>query len=550
MTNKRRLKHSPNTRRKHNLRPGVVLILLPLFAAVFTIFYFVSGRFDSALGRLGNERLVTDNWQAADDAFNSRMPDYERQYAYYRLKDGQTLDSVADYFSVDKQTLARLNPGSIVAGTTVKVPPVEHPLVPTSGPNQQISHAVITEDHGLIRVRQSYRYPLAVTDIPELMVLLKKYDAIQQTGPKTYLINRAISVESNVRLDITSQTVQKLVLRSSPHDIVCLCTDEASMLMKDVEVTTLDPATGKPDANFADERSFVRNKNGRFDAINTKFSYLGNDLSDAQKSLASTNQAQKEGGTYGVSWRISDDKLGVEIATGWVENSSFEHNHFGAYSFGASGMTWRNNYFAYNDVYGLDPHDDSNNALIEDNVFANNGKHGFIMSKRCDYNIIRNNTSYGNALHGFMLHQDSAYNLVENNVAYDNTDNYVIFASDYNTIRANISFNARSSHVRINEGSRNNYVVNNQFVGGRRGVFIYGAADNIYISDNSFHIGKEVLTTDGAKNVFFGDNSIDQLSYKIGSSDRLIFGPNKISDLRGFHTPATPPLPVGYTAKS
>lgn len=531
---------------RNNLKPTLLIMLIPIFIGAGVATVFITGRYESALSTAGNQRLLTENWQAANDEFAKRQPDYERKFAYYQLKEGQTLASVAEYFSVDPVKLKEFNPGMVVPGTTVKVPPVEHPLVPTDGPNGKINGAVIVEDGGMLRIRQDYKLERAVTTIPELMEFLEPYGAIEQTGPKTYRLNRTISLERNIRLDLTADTVTKLELRSAAHDVTCLCFDKASALLRDVAVTTYDPATGKPDIAFENERAFVRMKNGRMDAVNVDFSYLGTDLNTPG---VNGNRAQplKEGGMYGVSWRISDDLLGVEIATGWVERSRFTKNHFGAYTYGASGMMWRNNYFAHNDVYGLDPHDDSNNALVENNVFAYNGKHGFIVSKRCNYNIIRNNTSVGNKLHGFMLHQDSHYNLIENNVAYDNTDNYVIYASDYNTLRDNMGYSARSSHVRINEGSRNNFVVDNTFLGGRRGVFVYGDSANVHIADNTINVGKEVLMTEGARNVLFARNTIDMLSYKIGTGDRLIFGPSSIV-VSEPPIPSTIPVPKGFTA--
>lgn len=532
---------------RHNLKPSLLLIVIPLLIGIGVVVFFSTGLYTTALGEAGNERLTTENWQDANDAFGNRAPEYERKFAYYKMKEGQTLAAVAEFFSVDEKTLKELNPGLVVPGTTIKVPPVEHPLVAATV-NGNIKLAVVTEDRGLLRIRQAYNQPLAITNIPELKTVLAKYNAIEQTGPKTFRLNRALSIEGNIRADITSDTVTKLELKSAPRDITCLCSDQAALFLKDVAITTYDPATNKPDLDYADERGFVRSKNGRMDAINVTFSYLGNDLSDAQKALERTNQAQKEGGTYGVSWRISDDMLGQEIATGWVERSSFVRNHFGAYSYGASGIMWRNNYFAHNDVYGLDPHDDSNNALIEDNLFAYNGKHGFIVSKRCNYNIIRHNTSVGNKLHGFMLHQDSDYNLIENNVSYGNVDNYVIYASDYDTIRNNVSYGAKSSHIRINAESRNNFVTGNTLVGGRRGVFVYGGTANVYVSGNTIHTGKEVLGTDNAQNVLFVNNVIGKLQYKIGKNDRLIFGPNDIKPT-DVTIPAKAPLPAGFTVK-
>jgi LysM repeat protein len=530
---------------RHNIRPGVGLLVVPLLVGITVVTVLFSGMYSGALGRVGDNRLVTQNWETAEKAFTDRQPSYERKFAYYKVKEGQTLEAVAAYFSVDTEKLAALNPGTIVAGTTIKIPPLEHPYAPVSGPNGKLSTAVVQDDQGLLRIRQAHRLEQAVTTIPDLMAFLKPYNAITQLGPKTYRIERPISLEGNIRLDVTGDTVTRLELRSAPNNATCLCLDEAAALLKDVEVTSYDPVTGGPDKTYADERSFVRAKNGRLDAINVNFNYLGTSLELADDANQ-TRALLREGGMYGVSWRISDDLWGKEIATGWVERSTFMHNHFGAFTYGASGMAWLNSYFGRNDVYGLDPHDDSNNALVENNVFAYNGKHGFIVSKRCNYNIIRNNTSIGNKLHGFMLHQDSDYNVIENNVSYDNTDNYVIYASDYNTIRNNRSYNARASHIRINEGSRNNYVTGNDMQGGRRGVFVYGNSSNLYVSNNTAHVGREVLTTQGATGVLFAGNTIDGLHYKIGNGDRLIFGPNTITQ-EPAAVPKSAPLPNGFT---
>lgn len=530
-----------------HLKPALIIVSIPLFIGILTFSFMLSGSFEQALGQLGAKRLETANWEKAQKIFLDNQPNYERKFAYYQLRENQDLTKVATYFSVPESKLTELNPGTLVSGTTIKLPPPEHPLTETQGPNSQIFGARVEVDGELIRIKQDYKFDMAITTIPELMSLLKPYGAIEKTGERSYRLNRAISLEDNIRLDLTDSTVNRLELRSQPNDVVCLCTDGAAALIKGVEITSVDPETGKPDKDHEDRRSFIRNKAGRMDIIDSKISYLGNGLIEYEDPVNKPT-LQKEGGTYGISWRISDDRLGQDVVTGWVEGTDFVRNHFGAYTFGASGMTWRNNYFYKNDVYGLDPHDDSNNALVEYNVFAENGKHGFIVSKRCNYNIIRYNTSYGNKLHGFMLHQDSAYNVIEHNISADNVDNYVIYASDFNTVRKNIGYNAKSNHVRINEGARNSYVVDNQFVGGRRGIYLYGGLENVYVANNNIQDVRESLATAGAQGVFVGGNNLPGLSFGLAPNDWIIFGQNTVSS----GTPAVPrewPLPEHFTPR-
>ncbi|RYX79347.1 LysM peptidoglycan-binding domain-containing protein [bacterium] len=526
-----RSKRTRKTKRssfRRNLKPSLLLLLLPLLVGGFVIFLIATGIYSRNLSDLGSKRLVTENWQSAVTSIKKTQPDYAPKFAYYKVKPGQTIESIAAFYSVNIETLKAMNPGMVVPGTTLKIPPLEAPLAPTAGANGLITQAVVSDDAGMLRVTNKYGTgQQVVTTIPELMTFLRPYNAIEQTGPTTYRLLRALSLDGDIRLDMTKTTLTKLELRSSPKDITCLCLDQGSALIQDVEITSIDPATGKQDTSYEDGRSFLRAKNGRMDIINSSITYLGNAL-DGLDAGSGIYPSLKEGGVYGASWRISSDTLGQNIATGWVEKSTFDKNHFGAYTFGASGMMWKSNTFTHNDIYGLDPHDDSNNATIENNVFAYNGKHGFIVSKRCNYNIIRNNVSYDNKYHGFMLHKDSAYNVIEDNTSFNNMDNFVIYESNYNTIRNNKSYNPQASHIRINKPSHNNFVTGNELYGGSRGVYLYEGTSNTLVSGNQIHGVRRQLQTNGASNTVFANNTVDAIKYDIGANDRMVFGENTV----------------------
>jgi parallel beta-helix repeat protein len=516
------------TKKLRNSRPSVIILFIPLLIGAFTIYFIATGLYSRNLADLGSKRLVTENWQTAEASILQTQPKYTRGFAYYKVKPGQTVDSLAVHFSVKPETLQSMNQGMIVPGTTIKIPPPEGPLTPISGPNGLISRAVITEEAGVLRISNRYgQGPQIITTVPELMNILRPYNAIEQIGPTAYRITRVFSIDGDIRLDLTKATLSKLELVSTPTNVTCLCMDQGAMLIDGIDITTVNPDTGQPDINSADGRSFIRLKNGRMDILNSHVTYLGSGL-EGQTNNPNNIPLLNEGGVYGTSWRISSDTLGQNITTGWVEKNLFDHNHFGAYTFGASGITWRSNTFTKNDVYGLDPHDDSNNSLVEDNIFSHNGKHGFIVSKRCNYNIIRNNFAYNNKSHGFMLHQDSAYNLIENNVAYGNFDNFVIYESNYNTIRKNKSYSPLATHIRINKQSNNTFITNNQMYGGSRGVYLYDGAQGIYVAKNAIHGTRKELQTGGARNTVYARNSSDAINYEIAPGDRMIFGENTI----------------------
>ena len=515
-----------------NIRPMTILLVVPIILFGLTVTVLTTGVRAYILASHGNERLRTDGWQEAAEIMRGVQPDYARKWAYYAIKPGQTVEEVADFFGVDVKQIRQDNPGRLIAGVTVKIRPTAKQLQPVR-PNGRIDRAIIVEDCDLLRVQNEYGLDRPITtDIDGLMDLLRGYKAIERTGPGTYRLNRAISIEGDIRVDLTSPDLSKLELTSTPDVLASLVFDQSSVLIKGISITSVDPSTGKPDLDSPDGRAFVRMKNGRMDVIDSKLSYLGNGLKETLSAKAKVSTAQQEGGTYGFSYRISKGKLGTEISTGWVEGSTFEHNHFGAYSFGASGIMWKDNIFRKNEVYGLDPHDDSNNAMIVGNLFDSNGKHGFIVSKRCNYNVIHDNVSVNNKLHGFMLHQDSAYNLIEDNVSYGNTDNFVIYGSNWNTVKDNVSYSPRSSHIRINSNTSNTFVTGNTMTGGDRGVYLYADVDSTFVADNVFQGFSETIQTAGASNTFFGSNVEEAVNYDIQSGDTVIYGVNKIRSSR------------------
>jgi len=519
-------------RRRHfwaNLRPATLLLLIPVLISFVTFAVVGTGLYDYQLARQAAKRLETHDWQAAQQMMQDAQPSFRRKHGYYLIKPNQTLTEAALFLGVSVDSLEKDNQGSLIPGSTIKVRPIERPLKPLEE-SRGIASTVVEEVGSVLFVKQSYGQNLPIrTTLPELAERTAAFDAFDDRGDGTWRLNRTISIEGDIRLDITSDTVKRLELRSDPDDIAALTFDESAVLFKGVTVTTINSRTGQPDQNWKDGRAFIRMKNGRMDAIDSTFTWMGNGLPATQtKQALENNEVLSEGATYGFSYRVSPRDLGTQYTTGWVENSTFENNHFGGYTFGASGMLWKDNLFAHNDVYGLDPHDDSNNALVIGNRFLDNHKHGFIVSKRCLYNEIRNNVSVGNDLHGFMLHQDSAYNLIENNVSYDNYDNFAIFHSNWNIIRNNKSFVPKSSHVRINDFSYNNYVEDNDMYGGSRGVYLYGSTGSTYVADNLFNDVRRPIHTKGATYTFFGNNTAPSFNFDIAPGDKFIFGQNDI----------------------
>lgn len=229
-----------------------------------------------------------------------------------------------------------------------------------------------------------------------------------------------------------------------------------------VRVSSWDPDRGDADRDLADGRSFVLQAGGRMDIEHAVFEHLGFNL----------------GLSSGVAWNSpgSDGPIGqLARVRGDVTSSVFRENYFGAYTKEAEGMRWVGNTFADNEAYGFDPHDFSNNFLVEDNVAYGNGKHGFIFSRGCSGNVLRGNYAHHNAGHGFMIDDGRSVGA--------SPDPSRIDASNDNTLVGNFSFGNSGSGIEI-EGGTGNLAADNRLAGNYIGVRVKNGA-SVTVRDNT-----------------------------------------------------------------
>lgn len=513
---------------RHNLRPGMVVLILPLFgllAVGWTIYtsYTKQYHIPFASSVVPQDRsLLTENATQVSAQLSSAIGQVERQFAYYKVKKFETVDKLSVQFGIPAAKITNLNPGPIVPGMTIKIPPVEQPLSAEDSNYQaaKTSLRLFQKPGDVVEVKGRDDQALTILTITDLADYTKQYGVFEEVSQRHWRLKKPIFINTNLRLQLTKAELDSLDLRSDPNNITCLCLENAQMLINGIKISSYTSADGQPDYDAKDQRSYIRaRRSSRMDILNSDIGYLGN-------GIMKGGPLQPGGGTYGVSWRIPDERFGTEIATGWVEGSSFHHNYFGNFSFGASGITYRGNHYYKNDYYGLDPHDDSNNALVENNVFEDNGKHGFIVSKRCKYNIIRNNISKNNALHGFMLHADSDHNLIENNQAEGNVDNVAIFQSSYNIVRGNTLINPKKSNVRINQSSKLIAVYDNKMSGGVA-INLYDDVRYVLIKSNNTSSSKYILAAKSqVSDVAAVFNSADKVAFKTSGVERIITQPN------------------------
>ncbi|HBR79334.1 MAG TPA: hypothetical protein DEA46_02815 [Candidatus Moranbacteria bacterium] len=327
---------------------------------------------------------------------------------------------------------------------------------------------------------------------------LENKHLLQQLSPGEWILRANLYIGKDVTLILNSPETNYLKLKSNRDDFVWLRSETGNMLFSKTKITSWDEQNNTPDFNYANGRAYITAKNsGRMDILNSELAYLG--------YAGLPKRGGPFGGSYGVSWKIKSQGLHDRLLTGVVTGSKFHNNYFGAYTFGVTGIVFSKNEFYDNIEYGLDPHDDSNNLLIENNLAYQNGNHGIILSKRCFDNTIVGNISYNNRLHGIMLDRSSNNNLVQKNTIYGNVDGIAIYQSNRNIILDNdIHNNIRG--IRLNEGAQENFLKNNSITKNSNGFYVYDRAEKNILTNNSVLDNKIGITLKNANQNIFFDN--------------------------------------------
>ena len=291
---------------------------------------------------------------------------------------------------------------------------------------------------------------LAPRDTPytlaELRTLVPAAFSDVPGAPGALLLAGHVEVPVGATLVIDTQT-SDVRLPSDPSGFATIISrgtiTVAGTAQTPVRISSWDAQQQAPDGGAADGRSFVLQIGGRMDVDHGQFEYLGFGT----------------GTSSGVAWRGAAPKVaGPTPDSGWIKvqgtvtNSVFAHNHFGAYTHQAQGMRWTGNTFSHSEEYGFDPHDFSNDFVVESNTAHHNGKHGFIFSRGCDGNVLRDNTAYANTGHGFMIDNGRS--------AASATAQARIDPSDDNRVTGNVAYDNAGSGVEI-EGGTGNVVADN-----------------------------------------------------------------------------------------
>jgi poly(beta-D-mannuronate) C5 epimerase len=312
--------------------------------------------------------------------------------------------------------------------------------------------------------------------------------------------------------------VNELRLKSDNTDatsFVQVTADYGNLDLQNTKVISWDSAVAGPDTNYANGRAFIHVRShfaadgvtpqeSRMDVVDSEIGWLGYNAAEA----------------YGLVWKVTVvayDKVNVY---GNILGSHIHNNYFGVYTFGHQDGLWRDNEVDHNAQYGFDPHDDSDNIVIENNDVHDNGNHGIIASQRCDHIVIRGNRSYGNTGNGVMLHRSSDDGLIEENELHDNGDSGIAIYSTHRTlIRNNVILRNANAGMRFSLGAADSNVQGNDIgFSGLFGLYFYMGTDTPDPGDDGRN----------KRNTFTGNRIHDTVgdTLKVGDSDATKFTGN------------------------
>lgn len=497
--------------------PGYVFTSLVVFVLVSAVFGFKNScclespnptfayainQSDKFTQSMKQTKLALNNLSVLGAATSSSYLDMG--IAIYEVETGDTLSTIASKFNVTLEDLYAANAqffpnwSALESGIRLNIPSPSFNFTLSENYNfrqKTLPPLRINSDKKSKNVNVAGR-----GNVVTLSVLKSQLgdEYVEEVEPKVWLLKKNLYLGTGTRLIVDKTEVKWLRLLSTDDDFVWIKAHNANVVIKGAKITSWDPKSKNVDLNYKNGRSFiVARASSQMDIYDSELAYLG--YHAPPERLAPT---------YGISWRASVTDKKKFLLTGEVINSKFHHNYFGAYTFGATGMVWKNNDFFENIQYGFDPHDDSNYFLVEGNRAYNNGNHGIIFSKRCVNNTIRNNLSYNNKLHGIMLDKASNNNIVEGNTVYGNRDGIALYDSSKNTIKNNKIYENQRG-IRLNQGSKENLLVNNKInKNSEYGIYLYGEANNNFIKNNTLSENSSALYIRSKENNILG-NIID-----------------------------------------
>jgi parallel beta-helix repeat protein len=305
--------------------------------------------------------------------------------------------------------------------------------------------------------------PLAASGpvtLPQLTALINDPSWIAQTSPGVFELKASLVQEAGTILDVEAPGVR--TLRIDNTEAATVGGSSATANFTGVTVESWNPKKRAPVTSPTFGRPFILYENAsQLNILHSTMEYLGSD----------------ETSGYGVSWR-------VDGSNGVVDDSLFQHNFFGVYTFQAAHVTFENSTFRHNVFYGIDPHTGSTLLTITNNNVYGNDDHGIVFSRYVTNSIVSRNYVHGNRVNGIMMDFHSDGNIIADNIVTGNAQGIVMSGSARDNVYGNTITNndvgIRASH----DGADLDDIHNNKITGGRIGIQLYAGATTTRVVHN------------------------------------------------------------------
>jgi parallel beta-helix repeat protein len=295
-----------------------------------------------------------------------------------------------------------------------------------------------------------------------------------------FIVAQSIVARPGSVLDLSSDSRLRIRLLSGTDGYANIISEGGTLILRNADIRSQDPATDLPDTDMTDGRAFIRvdafvddsgiPRNGHIEIDTSTISHLGYDTRAGSAFFSG----------YGLSLKVRrEDELDRVRVTGWIRGSELSHNYRGFYSYGARDIDFSNNVVVQNVDYGVDPHDESTGFIARDNLIARNGGTGLALSRRCSNGMIEGNTIIGNGANGVIIHDLSQSVVISNNfVAGNRGDGIVIHDSAGALVSGNILRDNRNG-LRAFAGAAILDVRDNSFEGNRDAaiLLLHGALE-------------------------------------------------------------------------
>ncbi|MGH6923495.1 MAG: right-handed parallel beta-helix repeat-containing protein, partial [Propylenella sp.] len=332
-------------------------------------------------------------------------------------------------------------------------------------------------DTGILAVGQHTRFPRfvliesGVFDMPSLVRLLQSSDVgsvIEKVG-RHYQINVPLLIGQNATLVVSEADVDELRLNTAAAAYLI---NSGRFYLVGAKLTSWDPGTATPSPRSAEQWA---------DFNSFYVGWSGSETYIAEAQVSSLGYAS--GKSYGFT--LSSGPTRVLSATwnttprpkGIIVDSVFDQMYYGFYSYEASDVWIVGNHFKNNHIYAIDPHDRSNNLVIQNNAASSTKeKHGIILSRDVTHSTIVGNITFDSGGSGIMLDRSSDENVVAYNLSFgNNNDGLTVFESSCNLVSSNTMYGNGRDGVRIRNSWDILLSANGIESNGSAGIFAYTA---------------------------------------------------------------------------